>query len=375
MILKKIRVKNFRNIKAAELEFGSGVNVFYGDNAQGKTNLLEAAAIVLGKNFRNIRKNDIIPFDNDKALTEIDLFYENESVSSKLNQISYRADSEKSSLEINSIPIEKAKRLYGKYKYVTFIPDELEIIKGYPALRRTYLDNIAIMQNAVHRNFLSEYKYALKQRCAAYFERNPVMDKMLDIWDDILIKQGINLTYGRLKYLCLIEKYTPKIYRELSDGEELGICYFSDIYGEISSVDSNNKEKLYNMYKEKLRASALVGQSAQMPGAHRDDILFTINGNSARNYGSQGQLRSIAVSLKLAEAEIIREFNKENPVVLLDEVLSELDEKRRRFIIKHFVNSQVFITSCNVNDLINDIENIRIWSVNEGDFSLSSFGE
>jgi DNA replication and repair protein RecF len=179
MYLKSIEVENFRNIRHAELEFGAGVNIFYGNNAQGKTNLLEAIAICLGKSFRNIRRTDILPLNNtDSSIgntgnTKLKLLYESEKTPGKVNEIVYRADSSGSAVEINSIPLKKAADLYGEYKYVVFIPDNLSLIKGEPALRRHYLDNVAIMQNKAHRRFLNEYNTALKQRCAAYYSKIP----------------------------------------------------------------------------------------------------------------------------------------------------------------------------------------------------------
>jgi DNA replication and repair protein RecF len=368
MLLKKIKIENFRNIKYAELEFNSTANVFYGDNAQGKTNLIEAIAIALGKSFRNIRRNDIIPFDcNEK--TKINLLYESDKSARKINEISYEPDC----VRINSIPLKKAADLYGEFKYVVFIPDSLNLIKGYPDVRRYYLDNIAIMQNKSHRKFMYEYNTALKQRCAVYFNKSQkyfYSSDVLSVWDDILIKQGINLTYGRLKYLNLIKKYACEIYHELSGGENLEIVYNSDVF--TNSIDFLNfsdtdKEKLYGIYKSKLNSVSCEGLANKTHGAHKDDVVFEINNKNAKSYGSQGQLRSIAVALKLAEAHIIRDFNNENPVVLLDEVLGELDFKRREYVVNHFINSQVFITSCNINDFKN-IENLKVWSVENGVF-------
>ena len=378
MVLKKIKLENFRNIKNAELEFNSQVNILYGDNAQGKTNLLEAIAIVLGKSFRNIRKTDILPFNSDGVKAKINLFYENETMPGKINEISFESDGNHSFVKINSNPLKKAIDLYGEFKYVVFIPDNLNLIKGYPDTRRLYLDNIAIMQNKAHRKFLSEYKEALKQRCAAYYNKQHYDAQMMNVWDDILTKQGINLTYGRLKFFNLIRESATKIYKELSGNENLDMLYQSDVFGDIIQLDGNQKEKLYSLYMDCLVKSVCDGQPGKTAGAHRDDILFTINGNNARNYASQGQLRSIAISLKLAEAEIIRGFNRENPVILLDEVLGELDEKRRGYIISRFVDSQVFITTCNKNDLLekdrflteSNAVNIKMWDVNNGLFTL-----
>jgi len=370
MFIKSIRVENFRNIKHAELEFSSGVNIFCGDNAQGKTNLLEAIAICLGKSFRNIRRTDILPFNMIESNCRIAVNYEIEAISGKVNEIVYEADVNSYSVKINDIPLKKATDLYGEFKYVVFTPDNLGLVKGEPALRRGYLDNIAIMQNKAHRKFANEYNSALKQRCMAYWQK--CSPQMLEIWDDILIKQGINLTYGRLKYLELIREYACEIYQELSggekngeNGEKLDISYESNVFG--FETDFADKTKLYDIYAQKLQSVDSEGQSSKTHGAHKDDILFSISGKNARTFASQGQLRSIVVALKLAEAQIIRSFNRENPVVLLDEVLGELDENRRGFVLKHFDNSQCFITSCNVQDF-EGLTDSRIWSVNDGVF-------
>jgi DNA replication and repair protein RecF len=220
------------------------------------------------------------------------------------------------------------------------------------------------MQNKTHKKIQYEYKEALKQRCAAC-SSNFFFGDSLAAWDDILIKQGLNLTYGRIKYLDMIKEYALPLYESLSGGEKLKIKYDSDIFTDY--VDFSDKDYLYETYKKALNSVNSEGIANKTPGVHKDDVDFFINGKNARNFGSQGQLRSIAVVLKLAEAQIIRSFNKENPVVLLDEVLGELDAGRRKFVIKHFDNLQAFITSCNVNDFTS-VPNLKIWRVEDGNF-------
>lgn len=350
-----------------------GANVFFGDNAQGKTNMLEAVSTALGSSFKNARKSSFIPFFNENGgeKTLINLYYESEAFPDKINEILFESDGERNSVKINSIPLRKAADLYGEFRYVVFVPDHLNLIKGYPDNRRYYLDNIAVMQNKAHKKIQYEYKEALKQRCAACSSRYYFGDTLL-VWDDILIKQGINLTYGRLKYLGLLKKYAVSLHEELSNGEKLEISYKSDVFGE-GGADFSDKENMYGVYKKALGSAENDGFAKNTPGAHKDDVVFSLNGNSARNFGSQGQLRSVAVSLKLAEAELIRDFNREKPVVLLDEVLGELDKNRREYVIKRFAgdkpsgNSQVFITSCNINDFSN-VGELKVWKVEDGRF-------
>ncbi|MDR0197828.1 MAG: AAA family ATPase, partial [Oscillospiraceae bacterium] len=201
MIIKKIYVRNFRNIREADLEFSPNANIFLGDNAQGKTNLIEAVSLALGKSFRNTKIAPFIPFEADgrKESTLIKLSYELETFPGRTNEVVFEADGERSEVKINSVLLRKATDLYGEFKYVVFTPDHLNLIKGYPDTRRYYLDNIAVMQNKSHKKIQYEYREALKQRCAAYASGSYPPDA-LGVWDDILIKQGINLTYGRLKY-------------------------------------------------------------------------------------------------------------------------------------------------------------------------------
>jgi len=361
MILEKIYIENFRNIKKAEIIFNSNINIFHGNNAQGKTNLLEAVSIALGKSFRNVRKSGFAPFGDDSKNTVIVLNYKTENLGEKSHDIIFESNNNKTEIKINSLPLKKAADLYGEFKYVVFTPDNLNIIKGYPDIRRYYIDNIAVMQNRTHKKVQYEYREALRQRCAAC-SASFVFGDSLSVWDDILIKQGINLTYGRIKYLDMIKNFAIPLYKSISDEkEELGIEYKSDVF---KTIDFSDKEKMYQTYKTALSA-ANDGLAAKTPGAHKDDIYFFINGNNARNFGSQGQIRSAAVVLKLAEARLISSFNRENPVVLLDEVLGELDKNRREFVLKHFDNSQVFITSSNINDF--DLEAGR-WRVENGGF-------
>lgn len=384
MIIKRIYVRGFRNIKESELNFSEGCNIFYGGNAQGKTNMLEAISICLGRSFRTAKNSAFIPFDKAENIDlQIKLFYVSDNYPDRENTVKYELKGEnfkncQIKITINDIPMKNASDLYGELKYVVFIPEDLLLIKGSPELRRFYLDNIAVLQNKVHKKIMSDYKNALQQRNALAYEISlrkdyGVLSELLSDWNDITVKQGVNLTYGRLKFFNLLKKYAQPIYSEISsDKEKLDLLYKSSVFGEIENynvLDFNEKEQLYKIYSEKLNKIDIHEGflPAFVKGPHRDDLIFNINGKNAREFGSQGQLRSAALIMKLSEAEIIRDYNKEKPVVLLDEVLGELDEERREFIVNHFVKSQVFITSCNINDF-KKLDNIKLWQVKDGDF-------
>ena len=384
MIIRKIQVENFRNIKEAELEFCEGVNVFYGDNAQGKTNMLEAISVCLGKGFRRARTALLMPFAAEGAEqenTSLKLYYETDALPGKENIIHYKITSGKSHVEINGISLKSASELYGELKHVVFAPEHLILVKGASELRRYYVDNIALMQNKAHKRALKDYTDALKQLAALNNEiiASPDTVKntrdMIGIWSDILIRQGINLTYGRLKYFDWLRKAAIGLYEELTlGGEKLGIIYRSNVFGDIEhqQPDFSDKNALYATYVEMLNKYQVYGKRTDFRvavGAHRDDLAFTINGINAKDFGSQGQVKSISLILKLAEAEIIRKHNRENPVILLDEVLGELDAMRRDYVINRLGNAQVFITSCDYRDF-EAAEKLRVYNVKDGLFKL-----
>lgn len=389
MLIKKIQVENFRNIKEAELKFCEGVNILYGDNAQGKTNMLEAISICLGKGFRRTRTTSLAPFFFDGSSppdTKLTLFYESDAAPGKENVVKYKLSGKQASIEINDMPFRSAEDLYGELKHVVFAPEHLQLVKGAAELRRAYIDNIALMQHKTHKRAVADYTAAIKQLAALNNEivadPNGIRNTrdMIGIWSDILIRQGINLTYGRLKYFELLRKTAIKLYDELTVGKErLNVMYRSNVFGDIQDKlpDFNDKDGLYEQYVNMLNKHQAYGirpsEFRVRVGAHKDDINFFINGINAREFGSQGQIKSISLILKLAEAEIIRSHNKETPVILLDEVLGELDAKRRDYIINRLGRSQVFITSCEFGEFVNS-EDLRAWMVKKGTFHLSGGG-
>jgi DNA replication and repair protein RecF len=389
MIIRAIRVENFRNIKEAELEFCEGVNVFHGDNAQGKTNMLEAISLCLGKGFRRARTASYVPFHAEGTSapeTNISLLFESDAAPGKDNVINYRISGGKVSLELNDMPYRTAADLYGELKHVIFAPEHLQLIKGAAELRRYYIDNIALMQNKAHKRAVADYTAALKQLAALNNEIVASPDTirntrdMIGIWSDILIRQGINLTYGRLKYFELLRSTAIKLYDELTVGrEELAVTYRSNVFGDIQAElpDFNDKDGLYAGYVEMLNKHQTYGlrpsEFRVRVGAHKDDLLFFINDYNAREFGSQGQIKSISLILKLAEAEIIRIHNNETPVILLDEVLGELDARRRNYVVNKLGKSQVFLTTCDQGEY-ESTGDLRAWQVKRGEFHSSGGG-
>ncbi len=373
MIIKKIYIRNFRNIKEAELCFDKDLNIFVGKNAQGKTNLMEAVSVCLGGSFRHVRFSQYIPSDDSKAEVLIRLYFtDDENI--RENIVEYSVSGGKVSVKFNGLKMNDAAELYGVLKYVVFIPEHLSLIKGSPELRRNYLDDVAVMQTKTHLKKLSRYNRGLKQRnnILSFINQNvsaAEISAQLVSWNEILASEGINVTYGRLKYFAFLKEYAAEIYSQLTEGsEKLEMDYYSSIY-KTDSINFDDVNILFTKYISELEKNVDIEMKLHytMAGIHRDDVNFYINGMAARDFASQGQLRSAALALKLSEAEIIRRKNKTCPVVILDDILSELDSVRRNFVINNIEKSQVFITCCNIDDL-SSLKNGKTWVTENGTF-------
>lgn len=374
MYITRIALQNFRNIKYAELDFDRELNVLVGSNGQGKTNLCEAISVCLGHSFRKAKFNQYIPADNPKAEVCVKLWFRDD-ITERENLIEYTIRKNILSVTYNGIKMKDAAELYGVLKYVVFIPEHLSLIKGAPDIRRDYLDDVALMQTQTHLKKLSRYNKGLKQRnniLANSFNYGDIsqLRTLIEPWNDVLAQEGVNVTYGRLKYFHFLKKCAADIYKELSNGAEtLDMQYQSSVF-KTESIDFSDVNKLYNEYINSLERhfDAELKMHYTLTGVHRDDIAFFINNLPAKDFASQGQTRSAALALKLSEAEIIRRKNKTSPVVILDDILSELDADRRNFVLQHIGNSQVFITCCNMDDL-SALNRGKAWQAENGGFT------
>lgn len=371
MIITRLYVKNFRNIKEQEFEFHKGINIFTGNNGQGKTNLMEAISVCIGESFRKTRFQQYIPFEMENTdFVKIKLWFTDENYSNRENIIEYTISNKKRDIKYNGISVFDAKELYGVLKYVVFIPEHINIVRGQPELRRDYLDEVAFMQTPLHWKKLSRYQQALKQKNNIL---SSGMDKaelsaMVEPWNEILAQEGINVTYGRLKYFDFLKENAAEQYQKLTnDREKLDLTYTSTVFN-TESIDFTDINALFNKYMDELRLSfekeTKLGYT--VCGVHRDDITFSINESNARDFGSQGQVRSIALTLKLSEAALIQSRGN-RPVIILDDVLSELDEQRRDFILNNISDSQIFITCCNIED-VKSLNAGKVWHTEKGEF-------
>lgn len=381
MIVKELCVKNFRNIKEANFLFSDKTNIICGNNAQGKTNLMEAMACAVEKSFRTNKAAELLP-QNEKADCKIKLGFTVDKFKDKLNVLDCSVHRRGINRKINGVAFKDALQLYPQLKTIVFIPEDLYIVKGNPEARRELADETADMMNKIHHNMTNIYNRALKQKNTFLSSLSSLSSMgdgsisssqrlQISVWNEELAKAGVNVMCGRLKYFSTLCQYTCEYYKELNNNNEVLTAEYNSSITESSSLDINIEDsgRLLNTYLDKLERyldKELIMHHT-LVGVHRDDISFYINGRAAKDYASQGQIRSIAVALRLAQAKMFGEKWEEPPVIVLDDVLSELDGYRRSFILSHIVNSQVFITGCNDDDFLG-IESSARWRAENGNF-------
>ncbi len=367
MVLKKLSLKSFRNLKDVTLNPCDGINIIYADNAQGKTNLLESIWFFTGLNsFRNAKISECIGFGEDFATSEI-IFEDNMRVQKAA--IKY---SSKKSITLNAVPIKKASDFIGNVLAVVFSPLDLDLIKSSSKARRKFLD-IAISQiKPTYSNYISSYENILSQRNAliknAYKYQN--LSENLEIWDLQLAKMGTIISIYRNDYLSKFNKIAAIIYDGIADNKEkMNVSFASNVFlEEEMSNEFVYDDKFVDIYLDKLAQSREkdIKSGFTNIGIHRDDIDILVDGHDAKAFASQGQKRSCVITFKLAQAKILKLVTKENPIILLDDVMSELDKKRQDFILNHVKNRQVFLTCCDYSN-IDILKKGRIFKMQNGE--------
>ncbi len=369
MIVKSIKLKNFRNFSELNIDLNNILNIFIGDNGQGKTNLLESIYLCsIGKTFKLNSENDLIKFGQNSFEVEILINKENGSnIVSKVINITY-VKNQKRIVKINGVKLEKNSELIGLLNNVIFTPDDLKIIKGSPIERRKFI-NIDISQ------IKPKYKYLLKNYKKVITGRNNILKDItnnsnrdvLSIWNDYLIDIGSEIIFYRKEYIKNLKHYAALIYANISDNKEnFELLYKCD----IGNVDNLSKNEIKEIFREKINKSIEneIFRKNSLYGPHKDDIIIKINDKDFKYFGSQGQQRSAVLAIKLAEIEIIKNEIGEYPILLLDDVLSELDNKRKNFLINYIKNIQTIITSTDDNDLKDLVKNNdkKIFHICEG---------
>lgn len=347
MTVNSVKIKNFRNIADLSFTADNGVNVIYGENAQGKTNILESLWLFTGcKSFRGAKDNELIKFGEDFAKINLDF-----SDNSREKKAEIIIADKKKNASLNGVSLRSTAELIGSFYAVIFSPIHLSLIKDGPSARRKFLDTALCQLKPSYAEHLAGYKRALVQRNALLkdLHLNSELYDMLDTWDDQLARYSACVIKERLQYIDLLSEYSKSIYSGISENKEsFSVFYSKNISKDISIKDIylSEIENLKNSRKEDIFSKTTT------VGPHRDDLEILINNVSARSFGSQGQQRSCALALKLGESEIIKKVTGETPVALLDDVMSELDEKRQDYVLNHINDRQVFLTCCDPSQVL-----------------------
>ena len=347
MNIESLELSNYRNYKNLYMDYSPKTNLLFGNNAQGKTNILEAIYIcAAGRSHRGSKDKEEIKFGEDEAHIKINI---------NKNNINYRIDihlkkNRPKGIAINGIPIKKTSELLGIFNVVFFSPEDLSIIKNGPSERRRFLDMELCQLNSLYVHSLICYNKILIQRNKLLKDFNFIKEskETLDILDIQLIKYGKEIIRYREVFIDELKNIIKKISKDIS-GEYININYEKNI--EIDEYEKKLKDKRIEELKLKMT----------LIGPHRDDIRFSIDGVDIRKFGSQGQQRTAALSLKLSEIELVKEKVKDTPVLLLDDVLSELDKKRQSKLLEYIGDIQTVITCTGLEDFINsnlDIDKI-----------------
>lgn len=337
MKIDRLELTNFRNYQSFEIEPSNGINLILGRNAIGKTNLLEAIYfITVGKSFRTLKTNEMIRLGENSA--NIRATVESGGYSDELEIILNLNQKNEYIMNLDSINI---KNYTGDFSCVIFSPNDLNMIKLSPGERRKYIDSLIEKISPVYKYNLAKYRKIL-------FERNKLLkrpdEELLKVYDFQLASYGVKILFERLKYIKEIEEFAKNHYARLSQGSELKITYLSTV-----KFSKDKMEQAFMKILLEQREKDFESRFTTV-GPHRDDLDFKINEMSAKSFASQGETRSIVLVLKLAEMDVLEKFNKRRPILLLDDVFSELDKTRAMYLSQSLDNMQTFITSTNLNE-------------------------
>ena len=362
MHVLNLHFSNYRNLEDKSINPCENINIIYGDNAQGKTNLIEALWLFCGgHSFRGAKDSEFIKFGKDFAKISIDFFAQNREQTAEIIFTNSKRE-----VKINGVKKISSSALIEKYTAVVFSPEDLSLIKRGPSVRRKFIDSAICREKLQNAVMVAKYNQILNQRNALLkdINRNPELESTLEIWDDTLCSIGADIIIQRLSYIEKLKEYAKIYHRGISDNtEELDISYISS----MGANSKDSKKEIFEKFAEELKNSRREDLYSGYTniGPHRDDIEIIINNKKAKIFASQGQQRSAVLSLKLAEAKVLKELTGENPVVLLDDVLSELDKKRQDFLINKIKEYQVFITCCDFVDK-DSLENGKYFYINDG---------
>ncbi|MFV0528392.1 MAG: DNA replication/repair protein RecF [Lachnospiraceae bacterium] len=339
MYIESIQLKSFRNYDILELTLDQGTNVFYGDNAQGKTNILESIYLCgTTKSHKKSKDGEVINFKSDES--HLRMIVEKDSISYKIDM--HLKKNRPKGIAINGLQIKKASELLGIVNIIFFSPEDLNIIKNGPSERRRFIDLELCQLNKLYLLELTKYNKIINQRNKLLrdIKFNEGLKDTLDMWDQQMIEYGSNVIKKRREFINELNEIIKEIHNSLTGNREnIEILYEANTTEEeFASVLRAGREKDIRM-------------GMTMTGPHRDDLAVKVNETDIRKYGSQGQQRTAALSLKLSELAYVERKIKSTPILLLDDVLSELDSKRQQYLLNSIKNIQTLITCTGLSEI------------------------
>lgn len=369
MQITKLSVDGFKNLKNVEIYPHEKLNIFCGQNAQGKTNLIEALWLCTGvKSFRNTKDRSMI--DINGQVMNIELEFKNNFRTQHIRYAMARPNIKEKNVFLNEVKLRAPSKLFGNLNCVIFTPEDLELSKGSPENRRQFLDlSVSQIKNSYSR-VVSKYETLIEQRNVLLKNIGYGKSKKdeLEVWDIQLAQLGSYISLLRYNYTKKLNLYASKLYSEISEGrEKLDVSYSSTVFSDLEGRQDYTND-LASEYLECLKKNLDDDLRAgfTQKGVHRDDLVSSINGLASRDYASQGQHRSIALIWKLSQAYILAEEIDDYPCILLDDVLSELDLSRQKFVISKIHKMQVFITCCDRNIPFDSSSHGKLFNIENG---------
>lgn len=348
MFLKSIELKNFRNYDNLELDFNKNINLILGDNAQGKTNLLESIYYTsMGRSFKPVKERDVINFGEETSIIKANAHKYDDNLEIS---IILRKNGDKE-IKKDGIKLKKNSELCDNMLVVMFSPEDLKIVKEEPEKRRKFIDRELSLISPIYLDNLNNYKKTLFQR-NNYLKEENIDELLINVLDKQLSNYGYDVIKYRKEFIEKLQTYVEKIHSGITSGKEkIKLIY-------KPSIDPESKEEFEKILKDDFYKDSKNAVTSR--GPHRDDIEFLINKIDVRRYGSQGQQRTCALSVRLAELSLIEEETGESAILLLDDVMSELDLNRQEYLIKTLENNQIFITATELsNDIIARLKGVN----------------
>ena len=361
MYISELELENFRNYEHLNVSFSRDINIFLGENAQGKTNLLEGIYLnAVARSFKTTRDREMIRFGEEYCKVRAVSHYDDDD---HISEIIISQGGAKA-VKVDGVKISKTSELLDRLHIIVFSPEDLKIVKDEPGKRRGFINRELCQIRPGYVNDLNTFRRVLRQR-NAYLKEERIDEAVLEIWDEELIRSGARLVRERRKFIEKINEISRDIHHRISGGRELlQLDYESQI-----DQEGNEEEFFLQLLQESKEKDRAYGTTRK--GPHHDDIRISADGVDLRKFGSQGQQRTAALSLKLSELQLIEEKKKKKPVLLLDDVLSELDNERQKYLISSLGDNQMFITTTDlIGSVARELPEGKVYKIKQGEIDI-----